>query len=54
VRGFAKRKLVEEIFGWGKTVGNFRKTRPHWSGTRVSSRAPKAPRVIRCLTSPKI
>jgi transposase len=22
-----KRKLVEEIFGWGKTVGNFRKTR---------------------------
>jgi transposase len=22
-----KRKLVEEIFGWGKTIGNFRKTR---------------------------
>lgn len=22
-----KRKLVEEIFGWSKTVGNFRKTR---------------------------
>jgi hypothetical protein len=22
-----KRKLVEEIFGWGKTVGNVRKTR---------------------------
>jgi IS5 family transposase len=22
-----KRKLVEEIFGWCKTIGNFRKTR---------------------------
>jgi hypothetical protein len=22
-----KRKLVEEIFGWMKTVGNFRRTR---------------------------